>query len=450
MRTDLPPGPKLPRSVQAWMWTYRYREFIEWAHGRYGASFTARIGGLPVSVVTTDRDAIRRLLTGDPLVKRHANDLLREALGDRSLLLLEPGEHLARRKLLTPPFHGERVREYAQLMEQLIERELDDWHAGSSVKVMKVAQRLTLDVILSAVLGVADPGLRDRLRGVFDAMLAIPATGIVFYFPALQRRHGLNKLAEVYWRRRDQLDGMLDEQIAATRADPQLEERTDILSMMVRARDEDRAALTDTDLRHELNTLISAGHETTATAIAWGAELLAHNPDVQARARAVRREGDQPYLDALVKEVLRIRAPVAVAGARHMLEPFELGGRTIPRDTVIIMDAWGVHLDPSVYPEPDRFMPERFLEPAPEYAFLPFGGGAHRCLGAALAQLEIRVVLGAMLDRFELRPARPRLARVVRRGIMMAPQGGGNVLLAPAPARRPAAVDEPVPAPEPV
>ncbi len=133
-----------------------------------------------------------------------------------------------------------------------------------------------------------------------------------------------------------------------------------------------------------------------------------------------------------------------------MLEPFELGGRTIPRDTVIIMDAWGVHLDPSVYPEPDRFMPERFLEPAPEYAFLPFGGGAHRCLGAALAQLEIRVVLGAMLDRFELRPARPRLARVVRRGIMMAPQGGGNVLLAPAPARRPAAVDEPVPAPEPV
>ena len=247
-----------------------------------------------MSVVTTDRDAIRRLLTGDPLVKRHANDLLREALGDRSLLLLEPGEHLARRKLLTPPFHGERVREYAQLMEQLIERELDDWHAGSSVKVMKVAQRLTLDVILSAVLGVADPGLRDRLRGVFDAMLAIPATGIVFYFPALQRRHGLNKLAEVYWRKRDQLDGMLDEQIAATRADPQLEERTDILSMMVRARDEDGAALTDTDLRHELNTLISAGHETTATAIAWGAELLAHNPDVQVRARAARREGDQP------------------------------------------------------------------------------------------------------------------------------------------------------------
>jgi len=442
-RTDLPPGPKLPSAVVACLWAYRYREFSEWAHRRYGHSFTARIGGLPVSVVTTDRDAIRRLMTGDPMTKRHANDLLREALGDRSLLLLEPGEHLQRRKLLTPPFHGERVREYAQLMERLIDGELDDWRPGASITVMKVAQRLTLEVILEAVLGVADQRLRDRLRVLFDEMLAIPATGIVFYYPAIQRRQRWNRLAEVYWRKRDKLDRMLDEQVASTRADPQLEERRDILAMMIRARDEHGVALTDTDLRHELNTLISAGHETTATALAWGAELLAHNPDVQARARAAQRDGDQRYLDALVKEVLRIRTPV-VAAARHLLEPFELGGRTIDRDTVITIDVWGVHLDPAVYPEPDRFMPERFLEPAPDYAFLPFGGGAHRCIGAALAQLEIRVVLGAMLQRFELRPAQPRLARPVRRGIMMAPHGGGRVLLTPAP---PAGREQPAPAP---
>jgi cytochrome P450 len=446
--SKLPPGPRLPSAVQAWLWTYRNREFRERAHRRYGPSFTARIGGLPAGVVTTDRDALRRLMTGDPSTKRHANDLLREALGDRSLLLLEPEEHLKRRKLLTPPFHGDRVREYAKLMERLIGRELDGWRVGESVQVIRMAQALTLDVILSAVLGIDDGRLRNRLRSLFDEMLALPATALVFYYPAFQRRRGWNRLAELYWRKRDELDRMLDEQIAATRADPDLDERRDILAMMVLARDEDGAALTDVDLRHELNTLVSAGHETTATAIAWGAELLAHNPEVQARARAAQQEGDQRYLDALAKEVLRIRTPV-VAASRHLLEPFELGGRMLERDSVIIVDVWGVHLDPSVYPEPDRFRPERFLEPAPEYAFLPFGGGAHRCLGAALAQLEIRVVLGAIVERFELRPVRPRLARPVRRGIMMVPAGGGNVRIEPASAGREQPRLEPV-APTPV
>jgi cytochrome P450 len=436
----LPPGPKLPSIVQAWLWAYRYREFTQWAHRRYGPSFTARLGGLPTSVVTTDRDAIRRLLTGDPSTKRHANDLLREALGDRSLLLLEPEEHLHRRKLLTPPFHGERVKEYAQLTERLIDRELDGWQPGTSIKVVEVAQRLTLEVILEAVLGVADPRTRDRLRALFDQMLAIPATAIVFYFPSLQKRQRWNRVAEIYWRKRDELDRMLDEQIAATRADPQLEQRRDILAMMVRARDEGGGKLTDTDLRHELNTLIAAGHETTSTALAWAAELLAHNPDVQARAR----EGDQRYLDATVKEVLRIRAPVSVGAARHPLEPFEIGGCTIGPETVVTVDAWGVHLDPSVYPEPERFMPERFLESAPEYGFLPFGGGAHRCLGAALAQLEMRVVLGAILKRFELAPTQPRLARPVRRGILLAPHGGGRVRIAAPPAVKSAGVPVPV------
>jgi cytochrome P450 len=446
---SLPPGPKLPSVVQAWLWAYRYREFTQWAHRRYGPSFTARIGGLPTSVVTTDRDAIRRLLTGNPSTKRHANDLLREALGDRSLLLLEPDEHLQRRKLLTPPFHGERVREYAQLMERLVEQELEGWKPGTEVGVGAVAQRLTLEVILEAVLGVSDPGMRDRLRWIFDAMLSLPVAAIGFYFPALQKRRRWNRVAEMYWRKRDEHDRMLKEQIAATRADPQLEDRPDILAMMVRARDEDGGALTDTDLLHELTTLIAAGHETTATALAWGAELLAHNPEVQARARAARRDGDQRYLDALVKEVLRIRAPVTVGSARHPLEPFEIGGCTIGPETVVTVDAWGVHLDPSVYPEPDRFMPERFLEPAPEYGFLPFGGGAHRCLGAALAQLEMRVVLGAIVERFELLPTRPALARPVRRGILLVPDGGGRVRLAaaPAPAAAGATTLEPVPAP---
>ena len=222
MNERLPPGPPLPSGAQAYLWAYRYREFTEWAHRRYGPSFTAKVGGLPRSVVTIDRDVIRRLLTGEPTTKRHANDLLREALGDRSLLLLEPTEHLVRRKLLSPPFHGERVRGYARLMERLVENELDTWTPGSEVTVIKVAQRLTLDVILEAVLGVSDAAMRDRLRAIFDAMLNLPATAIAFYYPAIQRRSRWSQLIEVYWRKRDVLDAMLNEQIAATRADPEI------------------------------------------------------------------------------------------------------------------------------------------------------------------------------------------------------------------------------------
>lgn len=433
---SLPDGPKLPPFAQAWLWAYRYREFTESAHRRYGPSFTARIGGLETGVVTRDREVIRRLLTGDPATKRHANDLLREALGSRSLLLLEPDEHLARRKLLSPPFHGERVRAYARLMERLVSAELDTWRPGSEQTIVGIAQRLTLDVILEAVLGVSDGAMRNRLRDLFDAMLSLPAAAIAFYYPAVQQRRKWNQLGEIFWRKRDQLEAILDDQIRATRADPRLAERMDILALMVGARDEAGAALTDMDLRHELNTLIAAGHETTATALSWAAELLAHNPAVRERAREAQRDGDQKYLDALVKEVLRIRAPVAVGAARHPLEPFEVGGSVVGPETVVIVNAWGVHLDPSVFPDPDAFRPERFLEPTPEYSFMPFGGGAHRCLGAALAQLEMKVVIGAMLERFDLLPVQTELARPMRRGIVLAPKGGGRVRVAALPVAR--------------
>jgi hypothetical protein len=325
-------------------------------------------------------------------------------------------------------------------LEGLVERELDTWQPGSVATVLPVAQRLTLEVILEAVLGVADDHLRDRLRVIFDAILALPAQAIAMYYPAIQRRSRLNQLAEIYWRKRDVLDALLDEQIAATRADPRLAERKDILALMVTARAEDGTALTDTDLRHDLNTLIAAGHETTATAMAWGAELLAHNPGVQARARAAVEQSDGAYLDALVREILRIRSPVSVSAARHPLAPFPIGPYLVGSEHVVIVDAWGIHLDPAVHTDPDRF-----LEPVPEYSFLPFGGGAHRCLGAALAMLELKVALGALLRRFELRPATPELPSPVRRGILLAPQGGGRIRLArvPAPTARSAA---PVPA----
>jgi cytochrome P450 len=420
---SLPPGPRLPAPLQAIMRTWWYAEFSDRGHARYGDTFTVRIGGLPATVLTKDRDVIRRLFTGDPLAKRHANDLLRPFVGDQSLLVLEPAEHLTRRKMLLPPFHGEQVQSYARLMERLVSAELDRYKTGEVIAAQPIAQALTLDVILQAVLGVSDVATRRQLRRVFDAVMS-PLNSFVLFVPRLARRARWNVLSRRVWLLKDEVDALLFRHIAATRADERLAEREDILAMMVLARDEEGAGLTDEQLRDELITLIAAGHETTATAIAWGVELLAHNPAVMDRAR----EGDDAYLEALVKEVLRIRPPSPIGGGRYALEPFPIGEWTIPPGVAISIDAYGVHYDPDIYPEPHAFRPERFLEDPPDgYSFLPFGGGAHRCLGAALALLEIRIVLREILTRLELTPLSPALARPVPRGPTLAPRGGARV-----------------------
>ena len=422
-RSSLPPGPPLPRALQAILRTWRFAEFSDRGHARYGDTFTVRVGGTPTAVLTRDREVIRRLFTGDPLVKRHGNDLLRTFVGGQSLLVLEPAEHLTRRKMLLPPFHGERVQAYVRLMEQLVSAELDRLKPGDVVSVQPIAQALTLDVILQAVLGIYDVATRQRLREIFDAMVT-PLSNFVLFVPQLARRSRWNLLAAPFWRLKDELDALLFEHIAATRADAHLAEREDILAMMVAARDEDGVGLSDEQLRDELITLITAGHETTATAIAWGVELLVHNPAVMAKAA----EGDEAYLEALVKEVLRIRSPIPIGGARHILEPFPIGEWTVPPPVAILVDAYGVHHDPVTYPQPHTFRPERFLEEPPDsYAFLPFGGGTHRCLGAGLALLEIKVVLGEILSRFELTAASSEPSRSTPRGPTLAPRGGACV-----------------------
>ena len=462
MDPALPPGPRLPGVAQAVLWGLRYPQFTRAGHERFGTTFTIRPGTMPPTVLTTDRDAVRRLLTGDPLAKHHGNDAVRPLVGDRSILLLDPpARHLARRKLLLPPFHGERVRGYAELMQRLMDREVDRWRPGDTVAVLPVAQNVTIEVILQAVLGVADVDTRRRFRRLIDDLLfypfgalrlrlsgrlapriappqrvreaaafaaSLPTPAVMTYFPGLKPRARWNVGTLRWWRHRDRLVGLLDEQIAATRADPCLAEREDILAMLVQARDEDGNALSSDDLHDDLVALIGAGHETTAAAIAWGASLLAHDPAARERATAAARDGEEPYLDALVKEVLRIRPPLPVAAGRVLDEPFAIGPHTVPPGTLILIDAWGVHHDPELYPDPERFQPERFLATAPEpYAWLPFGGGAHRCIGAALAELEIKIALATILRRVDIGPADAELAPPARRGVVVVPHGGGRV-----------------------
>jgi cytochrome P450 len=402
---------------------WRYAQFSERGHARYGDTFSVRIGKLPVGVLTRDREAIGRLFTGDPLVKRHGNDVLTPFLGDQSVLVLEPAEHLQRRRMLLPPFHGERVRGYGRLMNQLVRERLDGLRVGDTTPIQPLVQDLTLDVILQAVLGLADAVTRDRLRRNFDAMVT-PLSNLAFFLPKLAERTRWNLLGERFWRMKDEIDALLLAHIHATRSDPRLQEREDILAMMVLARDESGAGLTDQQLHNELTTLITAGHETTATAISWGVELLTHNPEVMRRVR----DGDDAYLDAVVKEVLRIRAPAPIAAGRYLLEPFRIGEWTIPAGMPIIVDGYGVHHDPAVYPDPYRFRPERFLGEQPDpYSFLAFGGGAHRCIGATLAMLEIKIFLREILARFEIASPNPREARPIPRAVTLSPRGGAPV-----------------------
>ncbi|MDQ3573148.1 MAG: cytochrome P450, partial [Actinomycetota bacterium] len=450
-KASLPPGPRLPGPAQAVLWGLRYPQFTRAGHQRFGATFTIKPGTMAPIVLTTDRDAIRRLLTGDPLAKHHGNDAVRPLVGDRSVLLLEPAQHLARRKLLLPPFHGERVRAYAELMQRLMDAEVDRWRSGDTVAVLPIAQNVTIEVILQAVLGVADVDTRREFRRLIDNTLfyplgalrlrlsrrltprrspprrvrelaafvaALPTPAVLTYFPETKTRSRLNLAIRPWWRHRDRLFALLDEQVAMTRADSRLAERDDVLAMLVQARDEESNTLTSEDLRNDLVALIGAGHETTAAAIGWGATLLAHNPDVCKRATQAARENDEEYLGALVKEVLRIRPPLPVAAGRVLEEPFAIGPHAIPAGTLIMIDAWGLHHDPQVYPDPERFEPERFLGAAPEpYTWLPFGGGAHRCIGSALAELEIRVALTTILNRVAIAPADTELAPPARRAV---------------------------------
>jgi cytochrome P450 len=459
----LPAGPRTPRLAQAVLWGLRYPAFTRAGHERYGSTFTIRPGTMPPIVLTTDRDAIKQLLTGDPLKRRHANDVIRPLIEEPSLMLLAPAEHLERRKLLLPPFHGERVRGYADLMRELMEREVGTWRPGDTVAVMPAALNVTIEVILQAVLGVADAGLRERLRQLIDDLLlyplgpirrrlgtrharpirtprimreasafaaALPTPAVMTYFPEFKTQAWWNVSTKPWWRLLARLHALLDEHIAATRSDPRLADREDILAMLVQARDEDGNGLSDEALREDLITLIGAGHETTAAAIGWGAVLLAHNDDVQARVAAAARDDDDAYLSATVKEVLRLRTPIPVGSVRVLDEPLTIDGHALPAGTTILVDAWGLHHDPALYPDPERFSPERFLDGQPEpYAFLPFGGGAHRCLGSALAELEINVALTTMLRSVRLLPAERALAPIARRGITMVPQGGGRVTI---------------------
>jgi cytochrome P450 family 135 len=426
----LPPGPRTPRAVQSAGWLLRPGPWLTRLRDRYGPTFTIRVANEPDWVIVTDPDDVRQVFTGDPLVLHagEANAILRPMLGPRSVLLLDDGAHMAQRKLLLPPFHGERMRRYADRVRAIAEREVAGWPPDAAVEARPRMQAITLEVIMRAIFGVEDPARLERLRAALERMLDWTTDPRRLFLIAGIGPRRLERVT-AFRAAMDPVHALLEEEIARGRSDPRLEGREDILALLLQATHDDGSPMSIPEIRDELITLLVAGHETTATALAWALERLARHPAAWARLREEVATGEEDYLDAVVKETLRLR-PVIPIVLRHLKAPINIGGWDLPAGVSVVPCIYLVHRDPAVYPDPLAFRPERFIEsPAGTYTWIPFGGGVRRCLGASFALFEMKTVLRVIAARARLRPDDPAPALTTRRAITLVPADDARVLV---------------------
>jgi len=427
----LPPQVKSPPLVQTLRWAFRPLPFIQECRERLGDNFSVKFLGFErPMVMISDPAAIKALYTERSHGLPPGREVFLEpVLGSRSLLLLEGADHLAHRKLMLPAFHGERMRSYEPVVEEIVDAEIDSWPLGEEFAIHPRMQAVTLEVILRVVFGVAEGPRLERLRVVLTELLAETASPSAQLIGLALRRFG----GRGPWGRLEgqlrTIDELLYAEISERRAAEGLEERDDILSVLMQARFEDGGGLSDTDLRDQLLTLLLAGHETTATALAWTFDLLLRHPAALQRLRDTLEAGEDEYMRATISESLRLRPVVPLAG-RRLGEELSVPGLSLPPGTDVTPAIWLTHTRADVYPEPFAFRPERFLEEAPDtYAWIPFGGGVRRCLGAAFSEFEMRIVLREVLTRCELRKADPAPEQIGRRSLTLSPKQGTPVIV---------------------
>jgi cytochrome P450 len=402
----LPPGPREPAALQTVEWIVRPTALLRRAQARHGEPFTLRTAWSDAPLVlVSDPAEIKRVYAAPPDVLQGGESaaFLEPFAGASSVLILHGDEHLRQRRLMLPPFHGEALRRWAAVMSEIAHAELDTWTPGRPIRAREQMQRLTLEVIQRVVFGSRDDELRDALRTALDMTSSTPkliAMSLTGPTPAFKR--AVKRVDELIYRR-----------MAAPNGDS-------ILALLR------ESGASEGELRDQLVTLLAAGHETTATALAWALERLARHPESLARCT------DDAYLDATVKEVLRVR-PVLSITSRKTLRPWQVGEYTLPPGVYVSPCLYLAHRRPELWPDPTSFKPERFLDggqPEP-YSWVPFGGGTRRCLGASFASLEMREVLRAVASRFKLAPDRAPGERMRRRSVTLAPARGGIVIPTP-------------------
>jgi cytochrome P450 len=427
---SLPPGPRLPKAAQTARLARDPIGFMRRCRARYGDLFTLRYYPFDTLVYVCDPEVIREIFTGDPEVFRagEANQFMEPILGPRSVLLLDGGDHLRMRKLMLPPFHGRSVTRYRDVIADIAARELETWPLGRSFALRPRMQEITLEVIMRAVFGIEDPGLLARLRAALVRMINVNMIHGTLPFTRVDL--GPRSPWGRYLRARAAADEIIFDQIASRRAQAGGVEHDDVLALLLAVEDEDGDGLTDAELRDELVTLLLAGHETTATALAWAFERLVRHPAALARLREEAEAVEDDYVDAVVKETLRSR-PVVIDVARTLAAPARLGGYDLPAGVMVVPMITLVQTGPGAWEDPDAFRPERFLDGAqPDpYTWIPFGGGVRRCLGASFATFEMKVVLETILPAADLIPASPEPEAARLRHVTLVPARGGEVVL---------------------
>jgi cytochrome P450 len=413
----------MPAAIQTLAALARQRPWTERMRRRYGNVFALKVIGFAQLVVVADPALIRQVFTEDATVLHVGGDEnpLGPVLGEHSLLVIDEGRHMEQRKLLLPPFHGKRMRAYEPLIAEIAGAEMDRWPDGE-VETLPAFRRITLRAILRTVFG-AQGAEADELERVLPPFVDLGAAMATLGRP-FQKDLGRLSPWGRFLRARQDVDRRLDRLIERARQDPELAEREDVLALLVQARHSDGSPMANAEIRDQLLTLLTAGHETTASTLAWVVERLRRHPEVTARLAA----DGQEYRDATIREVQRQR-PVVSFAARTTLGPYELGGYTIPGGVRLALAASLTHFDPDLFPQPDRFRPERFLESKPDtYAWIPFGGGIRRCIGAAFAHMEMEVVLRTLLARVTLEGAPGAPDEGWRdRGVAHVPAAGGRV-----------------------
>jgi cytochrome P450 family 135 len=407
---------------------------MDQCQARFGDMFTLRIANEGTWVLTSDPDTIKQVFTGDPrlLHAGEANRILLPVLGPDSVLLLDDSQHLRQRKLMLPAFHGERMQRYGALMADVAAREIERWPLGEPYPLRPRMQALTLEIVLRAVFGVSEgprmEEMRRELRGLLDTVTD-PFKGIAMLTLGPER---ITRIP-AFRRELERVNAPIYAEIAERRQATDLAERDDIMSLLLQATHEDGSLMSDSELRDELLTLLVAGHETTANALSWAVERLCRHPAQMERLTEEVRAGQETYLQATIQETLRLRPVISIV-LRKLQEPMELGGRLLPAGVSIVPAIHLVHRRPEIYPEPNEFRPERFIEAEGgktpgTYTWIPFGGGVRRCLGAAFAQFEMEVVLRELVLRRTLAPSRPESERNYRRAITETPRHNAEVLV---------------------
>lgn len=423
----LPPGPRVPMLFQTLGMRTRQRPFLERTRRRYGPLFTANVVGLGPTVIVSDPALIKQVFRADAKVLHAGSQSpLRTILGRHSLLGIDEEEHMEQRKLLLPPFKGQRMRTYESMIAEVAAEEIETWPQDEELRMTRPMQRITLRAILRAIFGAEGAQLQSLEETL--PRWTVLGTRLVLA-PWLWHNFGPWSPWARFWKLRREIDAVLDELIAIAKADPALEERADVLALLVHARHEDGSEMTGAEIRDELVTMMVAGHETTAHTLSWAVERLRRHPDVTGRLVAEVDEGGKALREATIREVQRTRPVIAFAG-RGVREPYELGGYRLPVGTRILCAACLTHYDPDLFPHPVRFDPDRFVGVLPDtYAWIPFGGGVRRCIGASFAHMEMDVVLRVLLERVELVPTSEPGEAWSYRGIVWAPAEGGKAVV---------------------